>query len=83
MVQPLITSSFLYVPDLWFFVSVYLSTCFDLFSFVYVYVCLGGESACWAHAVRAAGDGQSAAAANWGSAADARCKGNILSWLSQ
>lgn len=42
-------------------------------------VCVGGESACGAHAVRAAGDGHTAAAANRGSAADACRKGNILS----
>lgn len=41
-----------------------ISLCVDLFVCLSTCVDLGGESACRAHAVRAAGDGQSAAAAN-------------------
>lgn len=39
---------------------------------------VGGESACGAHAVRAAGDGHPAAATDRGSAADACCKGKTF-----
>ena len=45
-------------------------------------VCVGGESACGAHAVGAAGDGHTAAAANRGSAADARRKGTCQTIIS-
>lgn len=48
---------------------------------ILVSVCVGGESARGAHAVRAAGDGHAAAAADRGSAADARRKGKVLSSL--
>ena len=43
-----------------------------------VCMCAGGESACGAHAVGAAGDGLTAAAADRGSAADACRKGSVL-----
>lgn len=49
--------------------------------FLWVCVSVGGESACGADAVRAAGDGHAAAAANRSSAADARCKGSSLSFI--
>lgn len=45
-------------------------------------VCLGWKSACGTHSVWAARDGHTTAAANWGSTADACCKGNLVCYLT-
>lgn len=47
----------------------------------YPCVWLGWKSTCGTHSVWTARDGHTTAAANWGSTADACCKGNAIFWI--